>query len=166
MVLIKKKTKAEELGDLGEYIIKQLAEEYGFDVILSKDPYDDEKDMFINGKTCEVKTQQFFHTQNESPAVEKSQFNKVKNADYLIFIETPEAGTNCNELKVWQAPPKEERKFGPEIDIKNSDGTIKRTMIVCDRKQLNLMGIIDEPSIVKRAKELCSSGWKGNNNGK
>tara|TARA_R110002020_G_C15823357_1_gene733384 strand:+ start:58 stop:555 length:498 start_codon:yes stop_codon:yes gene_type:complete len=165
MVLIKKKTKAEELGDLGEYIIKQLAEEYGFDVILSKDPYDDEKDMFINGKTCEVKTQQFFHTQNESPAVEKSQFNKVKNAHYLFFIETPEAGTNSNELKVWQACPPEERKFGPEIDIKNRDGTI-RTMIVFDRKQLNLMGIIDNPSIVKRVKELCSSGWKGNNNGK
>ena len=77
-----------QLGFEGEKLVKAVYERSGYDVILSEDSWDSEKDMLIDGRTCEVKTQIPVITQN-CMAVNSHQYDKCTNVDILLFVEIP-----------------------------------------------------------------------------
>tara|TARA_X000000368_G_C22461381_1_gene463512 strand:+ start:57 stop:494 length:438 start_codon:yes stop_codon:yes gene_type:complete len=77
------------LGNAGEKIVANYLQEKGFKVEHSVDPYDNQKDMKVNGKTLEVKTQVPFVFKNSFTIKDNHQLKKCENADYLIFVQAP-----------------------------------------------------------------------------
>ena len=92
------------LGNIGEKLIRYLAQEEGCEVREYPSLYDSEKDLTINGKTCEVKTQVPFFVE-DAFTVKKNQIRKCKNVDILLFVESPNKG---NVIRVYSVP-KEKR---------------------------------------------------------
>ena len=77
------------LGDAGEKIVTNFFSKKGFNVEISIDPYDNQKDMKVNGKTVEVKTQVPYVFKNAFTISDNHQFEKCKNADALVFVQAP-----------------------------------------------------------------------------
>ena len=83
-----KETKAVKLGQLGENIVEKLLRSKGHEVETSISGFDDKKDMTVNGKGCEVKTQQLFMIKKAFTAPH-SQMKKCMEVEHLVFVETP-----------------------------------------------------------------------------
>ena len=91
------------LGKIGEKIVANYMNRQGCIVEQSLDPFDSQKDMKIDGKSLEVKTQVPFVTKN-CFTLEKNQLKKCQNVDYLVFVQAP-----CeywNEAALYQVDPK------------------------------------------------------------
>jgi len=78
-------TKQHDLGVVGEKII---ANELGGDIKFSIDKYDNKKDLVVNGKTVEVKTQVPFILENAF-SIKLNQLHKCRAVDELYFIAVP-----------------------------------------------------------------------------
>ena len=76
------------LGDMGERIVANYLNEKGCKVKLSTDPYDSKKDMRVDGKTCEVKTQVPYVLKNGF-TIKPNQLPKCLNADYFVIVQAP-----------------------------------------------------------------------------
>ena len=77
------------LGNAGEKIVTNFFSKKGFNVEISIDPYDNQKDMKVNDKTVEVKTQVPFIFKNAFTIKDNHQLKKCKNADALVFVQAP-----------------------------------------------------------------------------
>ena len=77
------------LGLAGEKIAKEFFIKEGKKVEDSIDPFDNKKDMIVDGKHTEVKTQTPWVLQKSFTIKNNHQFNKCKNADMLIFVQAP-----------------------------------------------------------------------------
>jgi len=99
-----------QCGAMGEYLVRKVFSQMGYNVKLSDNPYDSEKDMTINGKLCEVKTQQRYHLK-KMLTIRDNQINKCQNADILIFVEYPTLKSNDITIRMWIADKKETRQI-------------------------------------------------------
>lgn len=88
---MKKMTKEEmmnELGLIGEKIIINMLSESGYRVRSSVDKFDSEKDLIVEDKKVEVKTQVPFVMQN-SFTFKPNQLRKCRTVDALYFVSVP-----------------------------------------------------------------------------
>lgn len=76
------------LGRSGEVIFGNYMAQQGKIVEYSINQYDNQKDMKIDGKTYEVKTQVPFVIESAFSILE-NQLRKLKNADYTVFVSVP-----------------------------------------------------------------------------
>ena len=76
------------LGLAGEKIVRNYLTSQGHQVLDSVDPYDSTKDLKVDGKTLEVKTQVPF-VFKRSFTVKPNQLKKCLNVDSLIFVQAP-----------------------------------------------------------------------------
>ena len=80
-----------DLGSKGEHLVKDFFLSQGCNVIMSDDPFDKEKDMLVDGKKVEVKTEvpyykEWAFTINSK---HKNQLKKCLTVDRLIFVVLP-----------------------------------------------------------------------------
>lgn len=79
---------ADILGRMGEKIIANYLNSKGHSVEESIDHYDYEKDLLVDGKKVEVKTEAPFVMQNAF-SVRENQLKKCRNVDILYFVSVP-----------------------------------------------------------------------------
>lgn len=143
--------KMNQLGMAGEKLVSSFFRSLGHTVEESLSTYDSVKDMIVDGKTCEVKTQMPFYTEN-SFTMKKNQLTKCRNVDKLIFVEAPSSKSDV--IKIWEAP-KETRKFRTRA---TKDG---RNMYLLDKGRMNLLHTIEDIVIVNEMKSFSNSTWYG-----
>lgn len=143
-----KKTKT---GDLGEKLVAKYFRGLGYDVEESLDLFDRKKDMMINEETCEVKTQQPWHSENAF-SVKENQMKKCLSVDHLIFVETPSENNNY-EVKLYEFP-KDKRQTKIRTTSDN------RKMYLFSKVNGNLLTSISEPVIVEQFKKYMMSAWR------
>ncbi|PHS22157.1 MAG: hypothetical protein COA84_13330 [Robiginitomaculum sp.] len=80
--------KALRLGALGENLYANIKNNAGCNVQLSLDPYDFTRDMLVDDKTIEIKTQMLMHSIGRF-TINKNQAKKCAGVDILVMIETP-----------------------------------------------------------------------------
>jgi len=78
----------EILGRIGEKIVANYFSQKGSKIVESLDHFDSQKDMMIDGKTVEVKTQQPFVKLN-SLTFRKNQLMKCTSVDELYIVTVP-----------------------------------------------------------------------------
>ena len=139
------------MGTAGEKLVCSFYRDLGCKVEESLSTYDSVKDMIVDGKTCEVKTQMPFYTEN-SFTMKKNQLTKCRNVDKLIFVEAPSSKSDV--IKIWEAP-KETRKFRTKA---TKDG---RNMYLLDKGRMNLLHTIEDIVIVNEMKSFSNSTWYG-----
>lgn len=123
-----KEEKMNELGLAGEKIVINMLSSLGLKIESSINKYDSEKDMLVDGKKVEVKTQVPFVIQNAF-TFKPNQLNKCRSVDVLYFVCVP--------------PPKHNDKWGGWIFKANPKSFITRNyktkdgrfMILVDREQ-------------------------------
>jgi len=76
------------LGMVGEKIVAQYLRNQGHAVEESLDPFDSEKDMFMDGNKIEVKTQVPFMVE-DSFAIHPSQLPKIHGNHKVYFVSVP-----------------------------------------------------------------------------
>jgi hypothetical protein len=81
-------TKVKQLGDRGEYIVRDYYEDQGCVVYMSTDKFDRVKDMTVDGDTVEVKTRVPIWTLGGF-YMSVTQWKKLDNADKVIFVGIP-----------------------------------------------------------------------------
>lgn len=145
--------KMTQTGNLGERLVAAYYRGEGYLVEESLHTFDSEKDLLIDGKTCEVKTQQAYHVMNAMTA-KKNQLRKMMEADYLVFVETPNKRKPSDKGKIWLAPEKDKRKFF-EYFNKN----IKQKMIGISKHDLTLLATINDPLVNSELRQLSISKW-------
>jgi hypothetical protein len=77
-----------KLGRAGETIVLNWFSSQGKQFQVSVDQYDSQKDMIVEGKKVEVKTQVPFVIKN-SFSFKENQLRKCLNADYVYFVSVP-----------------------------------------------------------------------------
>ena len=137
------------LGAEGEKLVKAVHEIAGYTVELSEDSWDSEKDMLIDGKTCEVKTQIPIITK-KSMAVESRNYEKCTNVDILIFVEIPYSNKyGVNEtVNIYQALDRNATEF------RTADG---RNMMLYPISNMQLISKIEDTKICERFASLSNS---------
>lgn len=81
-------TKISAIGKSGETIISNWFTLQGSKVIMSEDSFDHTKDMIIDGKTVEIKTQVPF-VKEKAFSFRENQLRKCSKVDLVIFIAIP-----------------------------------------------------------------------------
>jgi|TARA_R110002167_G_scaffold116672_6_gene292021 hypothetical protein len=150
-MIMNSELKMNQLGMAGEKLVSSFFRSLGHTVEESLSTYDSVKDMIVDGKTCEVKTQMPFYTEN-SFTMKKNQLTKCRNVDKLIFVEAPSSKSDV--IKIWEAP-KETRKFRTRV---TKDG---RNMYLLDKGRMNLLHTIEDIVIVNEMKSFSNSTWYG-----
>lgn len=150
-MIMNSELKMNQLGMAGEKLVSSFFRSLGHTVEESLSTYDNVKDMIVDGKTCEVKTQMPFYTEN-SFTMKKNQLTKCRNVDKLIFVEAPSSKSDV--IKIWEAP-KETRKFRTKA---TKDG---RNMYLLDKGRMNLLHTIEDIVIVNEMKSFSNSTWYG-----
>lgn len=148
MNLEEKKTKT---GDLGERLVARYFRNLGFTVEESLDLFDRTKDLLVEGETCEVKTQQLWHTQ-KAFTVKYNQLNKCTDVDHLIFVETPSKYNNMT-VRLYEFS-KSNRKFTKKI---TKDG---RIMYLIKISYGDLLTSITDDVIVNQFVRYSASDWR------
>ena len=138
-------------GDLGEKLVARYYRSNGILVEESLNLNDSKKDMLVDNKTCEVKTQQAWHKEN-SFSIRVNQLRKCTDVDILIFVETP-SKYNQNTVRLYEMP-KEKRKVKT---LTTSDG---RTMYLFSKNNAILLETITDENIVKQFERYSLSKWK------
>jgi hypothetical protein len=88
MKKLSKEQMADALGTVGEKLAANYFAKNGFNVEISPFKYDSQKDMTIDNKKVEVKTQAPFIKFN-SFTIRPNQLQKCKTVDCLIFVVAP-----------------------------------------------------------------------------
>lgn len=138
-------------GDLGEKLVARYYRSNEILVEESLNLNDSKKDMLVDNKTCEVKTQQAWHKEN-SFSIRVNQLKKCTDVDILIFVETP-SKYNQNTVRLYEMP-KEKRKVKT---LTTSDG---RTMHLFSKNNAILLETITDENIVKQFERYSLSKWK------
>lgn len=112
-----------QLGLDIEHLIVEFFKNKGYEVKLSEDRYDPDKDLTLtlNGDvySLENKLETLFHKFNSftvpissnsnSSGVHSNQLSKCMNVDILVFCQRPEPGDEV--LRIYVAPPLGQRHF-------------------------------------------------------
>lgn len=146
-----------QLGIDIEPLIVEFLESKGYEVNLSKDKFDKDKDLVLtlNGKTrfLEIKLQTKVHvfnsftvpiTSNEnSSGVYHNQLSKCTNVDILIFCQRPEPGDEV--LRIYMAPPRGQRYFETRQNTKDM-----RYVAHFSIDKMTLIGTITNRDVVQK----------------
>lgn len=135
-------------GALGESLVVEHFKSLGCEVILSDDSFDDVKDMTIDGKTFEVKTQVPLIIRNAF-TIRPSQKDKCMNAEGLVFVATPHK-QNHNTVQIYYYPPENRKPF--IFKMRNGE-----TRLCFDISEGILLKTITDPVIVAQLKNSSSS---------
>jgi hypothetical protein len=117
-----------ELGLAGEKIIINMLSEDGCKIKTSVDKFDSEKDLLVDDKKVEVKTQVPFIMQNAF-TFKPNQLRKCRGVDELYFVSVP-AGHHSDKWAGWVF--KADPKTFVTRTYKTKDG---RDMLLIDREQ-------------------------------
>lgn len=88
MKVLNQEEKINELGLLGEKIMTNYFNSQGMLVEHAIDKFDREKDMTVNGKKVEIKTEQPY-VMKDSLTIRETQLKKCKSVDELYFVTVP-----------------------------------------------------------------------------
>lgn len=140
-------TNQEKLGKLGEELVAEI-----FDGQLSENKYDSTKDMLVEGKTVEVKTQ------NRHPngsftirADHKVNFQKCMSVDHLIFVEYD----HSDNIKIYECDERENyntvttRAYPPE--------TMARAMICWPISKMQHIKTVADPVLAEQMRSLSNA---------
>jgi hypothetical protein len=128
------------LGTIGEKIVANYMSRIGRIVEVATDPFDSTKDMKVNGKSLEVKTQVPYIIK-KGFTLKKNQLNKCLNADYFVIVQAP--CTKLDEATLWKI----KKGFKYELTkMKNGD---ERYLIPRDQE-----AVVKKMDIVGEEKEL------------
>lgn len=159
----------EVLGTLAERIVREYFEALGSVVEMATDPFDQTKDMLIDGKKTEVKFQTIFHyfksydQENPYPAftvpvtvqshkVAQNQLDKCLNAERWIIVQNPSDKLKEKTIKIWEAPPLGSRRF--KLSRNSKDGRIVAGFA---KSMFELLVDIEHEPLYKKIKSLdCS----------
>lgn len=140
------------LGRAGEAIISNYFVKNDKKVEVSVNQYDSQKDMIVEGKSVEVKTQVPFVTKN-SFSFRKNQLKKCVSADEVYFVSVPTNKKHFSEGKVYCIK-------GPDIEYKEYTTKDGRDMILIPIEQKNMKMVFE---VSNEEKELLvkysSSNW-------
>lgn len=143
----------EKLGRAGESIITNYFNSKGMKVELSVNQFDSEKDMIVEGKMIEVKTQVPFVTK-DSFSIRSNQLKKCISADEVYFISVPTVKNHFSEGKVYAIR-------GSEIKYKKHRTKDGRDMILIPIKQDDMKELFEITEEEKRLLVMySSSNWK------
>jgi hypothetical protein len=121
-----------EIGDAGEELISIVYRTLGCSVSLSKDKYDQEKDMLIDGIRAEVKTQTIFRffplngrfyraftvdIETKYGKIFHNQLKKCREVEKLIFVGR--SSQNDRVVRVYEAQPPESRVYYESVNAKD-----------------------------------------------
>ena len=152
--MITEEEKSKLLGELGEGIIAEHFQNLGCDVRKSWDPLDSTKDMTIDGKTIEVKTQ-IPLIKNNSLTMKKTQLKKCRSVDRLFFVTCPynlRIGS-CENAYIIEAIPDQFKFYIRMLE--------NRAMAIIDRRQpaVKIIATITDKDKLNRLNELTSTTW-------
>jgi len=140
------------LGILGEKIIAKYFRDAGCIVEESLNVFDSEKDMIINGKNVEVKTNTplFYY---DSFTIPQNQYNKIMNSYRVYWISVPlqtqeDPFAGC----VFEMDPKVVKTHN--IKLKNG---INKIGIKRQQQGMRVIYKIEDTKLLKHLKELSSS---------
>jgi len=110
--------KIDFMGQLGEEIIDTVYTETGHVVKMSPNPYDEEKDCWIDEVKTEIKTQTPLFQENAYTIpvtnnygqLYRNQLPKAIYAEQLLFVQNPVRG-NDRVIKIWKAPEVQHRNI-------------------------------------------------------
>jgi hypothetical protein len=117
-------SKQHDLGVVGEKIV---ANELGGKIEFAVDKYDNKKDMTVNGKTIEVKTQVPFITENAF-SIRPGQLRKCRSVDELYFVAVPASKSYKWEGWMFKVDPK-------TFTVRDTITRDGRTMLLIDIEQ-------------------------------
>lgn len=78
----------ELLGKTGEKIVSNHLSELGYKVTHSINNFDNQKDLIVEGRTVEVKTEQPY-VQKNAITIRRTQVKKCRSVDALYFVLLP-----------------------------------------------------------------------------
>jgi len=140
------------LGRAGETIIFNYFVKNGKKVEVSVNQFDSQKDMVVEGKNIEVKTQVPFVTK-DCFSFKRTQLKKCVSADEVYFISVPTKKNHFSEGKVYKIS-------GCDIEYKEYKTRDGRDMILIPIKQENMKMVFE---VSEEEKELLvkysSSNW-------
>lgn len=158
----------EKIGAAGEELVSLVYTQMGCVVVMSEDKYDQEKDMTIDGKEAEVKSQTVFRNfpcedgtfkpaftvdiESACGKIYHNQLDKCKKVKKLIFVGR--SSKYDPVVRIHEAPPPEERKF--HISRNKHDGRLVAALLIEDMK------IVKEISNEKIVSYFMDD-WKGKN---
>ena len=81
----------EEIGRLGELLVRDYFISLGHKVVMSEDKYDTVKDMTVDGVNVEVKTEMPLYIKDAFTisSKNKNQLPKCLSVDRLVFVVVP-----------------------------------------------------------------------------
>lgn len=141
----KKHGKKHDLGYFGEKLVQHYFTNAGYEVQLSDDRFDENKDMLINGVPTEVKTGQrfehFYLHGKQEPAFSISlkdkhgnpyynQYMKCKTVQELIFVDISKTR---NSIIIYKSPEPQNRNF---IQYTRKDGSICVLILISTLEKL------------------------------
>ena len=128
------------LGTIGEKIVANYMSRIGRIVEVATDPFDSTKDMKVNGKSLEVKTQVPYIIK-KGFTIKPNQLQKCLNADYFVIVQAP--CTHLDEAAILSI----RKGFKYELTkMKNGD---ERYLIPWDQE-----AVVKKMDIVGEEKEL------------
>ena len=156
----------DQIGNIGENLAKSFFEWRGSEVVLSEDQYDTTKDMVVDGKNTEIKTQTIYRlfpcedgtkqaaftvpiSHRNLSQVYTNQLNKCLTVDRLVFVSRP--GTSNKFIRFYEAPDLGKRTF--QLTVNKGDGRIVAGFLLSNLQEI---GECTDKNIIK---ELMD-GWK------
>lgn len=156
----------EEIGAAGEELTALVFKNMGHNVVLSENKYDQDKDMIIDDKETEVKTQTVFRLFSSDDIFRKpaftidiatdygkiyhNQFEKCKKVERLIFVAR--SSLNDKVVRIYEAPAPENRKF--YVTVNKHDKRKVAGILVSD---MTLIKEIRNKKVV----DYFMDNWKG-----
>lgn len=150
------------IGSLGEKIVADFFTSNGYTVEFAPDPFDGEKDLIINGKYAEVKTQTVYRYflgsgANAQPAFtipitstdgrpHHNQINKCMNVELLFFVRRPSMYEDS--ILIYKAPKLGRRPIATKINAND-----KRVVAGILLRDLTVIGEINDPDLVEALRE-------------
>jgi hypothetical protein len=142
------------LGIMGERIVASVLRKSGHDVEESLNVFDSEKDMTVDGKPVEVKTQVPFILE-DSFAVPQNQIKKMMSCDKVYFVSVP--------LKDAERDPLMGGVF--ELNTQNEPKAHRRTLhngktVICFPRQQTAMKMIHQitdEGVLEQLRKLSTS---------
>ena len=157
----------EEIGRLGELLVRDNFISLGHKVVMSEDKYDTVKDMTVDGVNVEVKTEMPLYIKDAFTisSKNKNQLPKCLSVDRLVFVVVP-ADKNIiyssrilneyhfDRIEIREAPDKKDRKYFEHI-LKNQ----KQKRYCFPLGDTKLLTYVKRPDIVDIFKTINVSAW-------
>ena len=152
-----------EIGEAGEELVALVYRNLGHAVEMSKDKFDQEKDMLISGIRAEVKAQTLFRKfplngsfypaftvdiETSYGKIYHNQLKKCREVEKLIFVGRSSAEDRV--VRIYEAQPPESRVYYESVNAK--DGRKVAGFLVSD---MTLIREIKRKDIV----EYFMDGW-------